>query len=87
MSYLLTQIFLYMLVTLVLGLFLGRMIWSNADATGALEAERDRLKTDLAKERDAAAALRGETASLKSALEKAKDAATAATSGDKPAKA
>jgi len=52
MSYLLTQMFLYMLATFLLGLLLGWLIWRYGQASSgdldALRAERDAL----AKERD-----------------------------------
>ncbi len=52
MSYLLTQMFLYLLCAFVLGLILGYLIWGRSGASSAdldaLRAERDRLK----KERD-----------------------------------
>lgn len=48
MGYLLTQMFLYMLAALLLGLFLGWLIWGRLGAElNALRAERDRLKGDL----------------------------------------
>jgi len=51
MSYLLTQMFLYMLVTFLLGLLLGWLIWRYNQSTGgnteALEAENARLRADL----------------------------------------
>lgn len=51
MSYLLTQMFLYMIVAFLLGLILGWLIWrysdnDNGDAE-ALRAENDRLRADL----------------------------------------
>ena len=52
MSYLLTQMFLYLLVAFLLGLLLGWLIWRYGKASGAdldaMQAERDAL----AKERD-----------------------------------
>lgn len=77
MGYLLTQIFLYMLATFLLGLLLGWLIWRYRDEaapaeTGdaaALRQERDRLAADLSTEREGAAALRVELAQRKAALE------------------
>lgn len=48
MGYLLSQMFLYMLGALLLGLFLGWLIWSRSgNEAESLRAERDRLKGDL----------------------------------------
>jgi len=50
MSYLLTQMFLYLLVAFLLGLILGWLIWRYGKASEgdleALRAERDALKTE-----------------------------------------
>lgn len=52
MSYLLTQMFLYMLCTFLLGLLLGWLFWRNANAnTGELDALMAE-RTSLRKERD-----------------------------------
>lgn len=51
MAYLLTQMFLYMLVALILGIILGWLIWgrnpSESVDNSDLIAERDRLKAEL----------------------------------------
>ncbi|MEP2919904.1 MAG: hypothetical protein ABJP06_04185 [Sulfitobacter sp.] len=51
MTYLLTQIFLYLLAAFVLGLFLGWLIWRygkpSASEIDAIRAENTRLKSDL----------------------------------------
>jgi len=52
MSYLLTQMFLYMLATFLLGLLLGWLIWRHSDAAdggdmAALRSERDDLRAKL----------------------------------------
>lgn len=51
MSYLLTQMFLYLLVAFLLGLLLGWLIWRYGKASAgdleAMRAERDDLKTNL----------------------------------------
>ena len=50
MSYLLTQMFLYMLCTFLLGLLLGWLLWRygkpSSDAYGLLEKERDALRAE-----------------------------------------
>jgi predicted flap endonuclease-1-like 5' DNA nuclease len=80
MDYLLTQMFLYMLVTFLLGLLLGWAIWRNgATDEGELKTlrdERDALRTNLdstrtraTKDREAAETLRGEKVELQNRLE------------------
>lgn len=75
MTYLLTQMFLYMLVTFLLGLLLGWLLWryGQPDAS-ALAAENKRLRSDL------------DTCQTKSArLEAQVDAARAAPAAAAPA--
>lgn len=81
MAYLLTQIFLYMFATFLLGLLLGWLLWrygrtetvgmdtSELDAKlAAMHAERDDYAKQFTQEREAASVLRGENESLKSQL-------------------
>ena len=80
MSYLLTQMFLYMLVAFLLGLILGWLIWrynqsSSGDYDG-MRAERDDLHAKLeacrsgsAKDRAALEALRKDNAGLQTRLD------------------
>lgn len=89
MAYLLTQMFLYLLVAFLLGLLLGWLIWrysdnANSGEMDALKAENDRLKADLdaCGQRSAALqaeadGLRGEVASLQSEANAAAAAAAA----------
>jgi predicted flap endonuclease-1-like 5' DNA nuclease len=71
MSYLLTQMFLYLLVAFLLGLLLGWLIWRYGKASGAdldaMRAERDKL----AKERDG---LKTDLASCRAQSERDRDA-------------
>lgn len=81
MSYLLTQMFLYMLVTFLLGLLLGWLLWryntaGEACDCDALTAERDDLRTNLdacrtraAKERETLDALRNDKIDLQNRLD------------------
>jgi len=82
MSYLLIQMFLYMLVTFLLGLLLGYLIWRrhthSAGDDSALIAERDKLRADLEacgkrteQERATAAALRDQNEALQKRLDAA----------------
>jgi len=70
MSYLLSQIFLYMAATFLLGLALGWLVWRSGapDLSKGQSAEHDKLKAELAKELKTSAELRGENAGLKSKL-------------------
>ncbi|MEQ6203211.1 hypothetical protein ABMC88_09135 [Sulfitobacter sp. HNIBRBA2951] len=72
MTYLLTQMFLYLLVAFLLGLLLGWLLWRYGKPTGdeidAMRAENSRLRSDL------------ETCNMKTArLEAAADAPRAAS--------
>ena len=83
MSYLLTQMFLYMLVTFLLGLLLGWLIWRYSDTnnggnTEALEAENKRLRDDLDACGKRSAALQSENDSLRGDLASAHAAPVAA---------
>ena len=84
MSYLVTQIFLYMLATFILGLILGWLIWglwkmgrsategedgATSEQMAALRKERDTLKSQLEAERQAAAKLNQQISDQKAALE------------------
>lgn len=53
MSYLLTQMFLYMLATFLLGLFIGWLIWRKSDTGTVVDtSERDAERNALIAERD-----------------------------------
>lgn len=90
MAYLLTQMFLYLLVCFLLGLLLGWLIWRYlrpSTDTSALEADRDRLRAELdacrargAELEAEAGQLRGEAAQLERDLSDCR-AARAETNG------
>ncbi len=76
MSYLLTQMFIYLLIAFLLGLLLGWLIWRYSDDTDtgdltAIRSERDALK----KERDD---LRGKLDACRRETDRLKDAASSA---------
>lgn len=83
MSYLLTQISLYMIATFLFGLLLGWLIWRFGKATDgpredtsklhaeirSLKKERDDLQANLKAQEDAGASLREENTTLKTKLD------------------